>query len=189
MNKLFIPILVGIAAVAAVVLFALFVIPPAAQAPGDGGGEVACTLEAKLCPDGSAVGRTGPSCEFAECPTASSTPPQGGPGEGILPFHSGVRGTVLMGPTCPVEQNPPAGGCDDRPYAGALVSLFYASDTQHPYSMQRADEDGSFEFSTPPGEYVLTAGEKDLPRCVTVNVVVGPDTYTEKTVSCDTGIR
>jgi len=30
---------------------------------------VACTKEAKLCPDGSAVGRTGPNCEFAQCPT------------------------------------------------------------------------------------------------------------------------
>lgn len=29
---------------------------------------VACTMEAKLCPDGSSVGRTGPKCEFAECP-------------------------------------------------------------------------------------------------------------------------
>lgn len=29
---------------------------------------VACTTEAKICPDGSSVGRTGPNCEFAECP-------------------------------------------------------------------------------------------------------------------------
>lgn len=29
---------------------------------------VACTEEAKICPDGSAVGRTGPNCEFAPCP-------------------------------------------------------------------------------------------------------------------------
>lgn len=28
----------------------------------------ACTQEAKQCPDGSYVGRTGPNCEFAECP-------------------------------------------------------------------------------------------------------------------------
>lgn len=28
----------------------------------------ACTQEAKICPDGSAVGRQGPSCEFAPCP-------------------------------------------------------------------------------------------------------------------------
>lgn len=32
---------------------------------------VACTLEAKVCPDGSTVGRSGPSCEFAECPALS----------------------------------------------------------------------------------------------------------------------
>lgn len=31
-------------------------------------GEIACTQEAKLCPDGSSVGRTGPQCEFAACP-------------------------------------------------------------------------------------------------------------------------
>ena len=28
----------------------------------------ACTLEALICPDGTAVGRTGPDCEFAVCP-------------------------------------------------------------------------------------------------------------------------
>ena len=32
----------------------------------------ACTEEAKICPDGSAVGRTGPNCEFAICPTLNS---------------------------------------------------------------------------------------------------------------------
>lgn len=31
-------------------------------------GPTACTMEAKICPDGSAVGRTGPNCEFSECP-------------------------------------------------------------------------------------------------------------------------
>lgn len=33
----------------------------------------ACTLEAKICPDGSSVGRTGPTCEFALCPTDRCT--------------------------------------------------------------------------------------------------------------------
>lgn len=32
------------------------------------GNQVACTQEALLCPDGSAVGRSGPSCAFAPCP-------------------------------------------------------------------------------------------------------------------------
>lgn len=29
---------------------------------------VACPMDAKICPDGSGVGRTGPNCEFAPCP-------------------------------------------------------------------------------------------------------------------------
>lgn len=33
--------------------------------------EKACTMEAKICPDGSFVGRTGPNCEFAPCPAGS----------------------------------------------------------------------------------------------------------------------
>ena len=33
-----------------------------------------CTQEAKLCPDGSSVSRTGPNCEFAPCPQTSSNP-------------------------------------------------------------------------------------------------------------------
>lgn len=30
---------------------------------------VRCTMEAMVCPDGTEVGRTGPNCEFAPCPT------------------------------------------------------------------------------------------------------------------------
>lgn len=30
--------------------------------------EIACTADAKICPDGTSVGRTGPNCEFAACP-------------------------------------------------------------------------------------------------------------------------
>lgn len=33
----------------------------------------ACTMEAKICPDGSAVGRTGPNCEFAACPDIATS--------------------------------------------------------------------------------------------------------------------
>ena len=44
--------------------------PPAPpQAPPD---TVACTQDAKECPDGSFVGRVAPSCEFAACPSASA---------------------------------------------------------------------------------------------------------------------
>ncbi len=32
---------------------------------------IACMADAKLCPDGSSVGRIPPNCEFAECPTTT----------------------------------------------------------------------------------------------------------------------
>lgn len=44
----------------------VFQVKPASNNAG-----VMCTMEAKLCPDGSSVGRGGPACEFAACPTPS----------------------------------------------------------------------------------------------------------------------
>lgn len=35
-------------------------------------GQVRCTLEARICSDGSSVGRIGSKCEFAPCPSAGS---------------------------------------------------------------------------------------------------------------------
>ena len=64
--------------------------------------QIACTMEAKLCPDGSAVGRTGPNCEFAPCPKVEKTE------------SSGIQGKVLLGPICPVMREPPEEQCADR---------------------------------------------------------------------------
>lgn len=38
------------------------------------GGGQACSEEAKQCPDGSYVARTGPNCEFAPCPSEVACP-------------------------------------------------------------------------------------------------------------------
>jgi len=46
--------------------------PPRSSDDTVGKRTVSCTQEAKLCPDGSAVGRVGPHCEFAECPQLKS---------------------------------------------------------------------------------------------------------------------
>jgi hypothetical protein len=37
------------------------------------GEQIVCTMDAKMCPDGSYVSRSGPKCEFDACPTASVT--------------------------------------------------------------------------------------------------------------------
>jgi len=41
--------------------------------PGEsgGGGNIACPADAKLCPNGTSVGRSGPNCEFEDCPIGS----------------------------------------------------------------------------------------------------------------------
>jgi len=40
--------------------------------PGQKPAPTACTMEAKICPDGSSVGRSGPNCEFAQCPVSDA---------------------------------------------------------------------------------------------------------------------
>lgn len=56
---------------------------------------VACTEEARICPDGSAVARTGPKCEFAPCPTlrqfnGNECAAQGGEVVNTLHFQGGT---------------------------------------------------------------------------------------------------
>lgn len=50
------------------VSFALYLNYSIWQIPATPRQPVACTQEAKVCPDGSAVGRVGPDCAFAPCP-------------------------------------------------------------------------------------------------------------------------
>lgn len=48
---------------------------PNSMDPGNPGASQGCSEEAKVCPDGSTVVRSGPSCEFAPCPSNSSLGP------------------------------------------------------------------------------------------------------------------
>lgn len=61
-------ILTLIAGIGIFVIF--FIIDSQLYKKGDG--PYTCTAEAKICPDGTAVDRVGPKCEFAECPKALS---------------------------------------------------------------------------------------------------------------------
>lgn len=55
--------------------------------------DIACTMEAMQCPDGSYVSRTGPSCTFAECP--NPTPIQV---EGWMTTKDSVSGVSFQYP-------------------------------------------------------------------------------------------
>ena len=77
MKKTYIIVIVLIALVVGVVF--IFGVGKKAEAPlGEvpvqiDNNQVVCTMDAKLCPDGSYVGRTGPKCEFTTCPSANDT--------------------------------------------------------------------------------------------------------------------
>jgi len=135
----------------------------------------ACTMEAKLCPDGSAVGRTGPNCEFAECPTAKL---------------SGITGIVLLGPTCPVQRIPPDPQCADKPYQTDFIVTL--ADNVTAVQQFSSGPDGKFSINLPPGKYYIrsTPNAKFLPRCNESGPVeVTANKYTSINISCDTGIR
>ena len=49
------------------------IVRPPVEVPNQPAEPVACTMDAKMCPDGSYVGRQGPNCEFTSCPVATNT--------------------------------------------------------------------------------------------------------------------
>lgn len=57
----------------------------------------ACTQEAKICPDSSAVGRTGPKCEFAACPKVKP-PVTEQPYKDLLQVSSPAAGETVGSP-------------------------------------------------------------------------------------------
>lgn len=67
-------LVVSIILVVIALLAAVAYIVGAAYVRNSSGGRKSCTLEAKLCPDGTSVGRSGPNCDFDACPAPSSTP-------------------------------------------------------------------------------------------------------------------
>lgn len=65
------------------------------ERPGITAAEPACTLEAKLCPDGTSVGRTGPSCEFAPCAPPNVEIPEVGIALVVPPGYASESGSAL----------------------------------------------------------------------------------------------
>jgi len=54
------------------------------------------------------------------------------PPVGIVPFDSGVMGTVLLGPVCPVMREGDE-SCNDKPYATEIL-VFSAGNDKTPFS-------------------------------------------------------
>ena len=105
------------------------------------------------------------------------------------PAPSGIRGTVLLGPTCPLGHEP--GSSEPvpclTPYAARLAMV--DADGQVVAHVTSA-ADGSFQVDLPPGEYTVAPQNGDpYPVAQSLPVVVVPGEYVEIQVNYDTGIR
>ncbi len=161
-----------------------------AVVPPPSSGTVACTMEALQCPDGSYVGRQGPMCEFAACPgtSASPVPPPSTKPAPPAARTSGIEGTIVLGPTCPVERFPQEPGCGDRPYQ-ATVQVKTA-DGSTVVTEFKSDASGAFKVSLAPGTYLLVPEQgKVFPRAATQEVVVAQNAFTHVTIQYDSGMR
>ena len=110
-------------------------------------------------------------------------------GTGILPLDSGVKGKVLLGPTCPVIKEEEI-SCADKPYMTTVQVIATGSPQSAPFSVTESDKEGKYQALLPPGEYSLQAvGDIPFPSCETKNINIEPDVMREVNLFCDTGIR
>jgi hypothetical protein len=81
---------------------------------------VACTEDARICPDGTTVGRVAPDCKFAECPSGQPTPA----------FCGGIAGKMCPhGYICEYDGTyPDAGGKCVR---GVGITKYTCPDTEY----------------------------------------------------------
>jgi hypothetical protein len=172
-------------------------------------GVYACTMDAKVCPDGSAVGRTGPQCEFQACPGENSDTDStslnndgdgndGSNGDEPSELIDGVSlestsqglvvGTITTSPHCGAQQIPPNPNCGPRGYATQIIATRVG--TNDIASQFQTQEDGEFVLSLPVGEYTLHAkGGEVYPRCNDEVVTIIKGESATQDIHCNTGIR
>jgi hypothetical protein len=99
---------------------------------------------------------------------------------------TGIRGTVSIGPQCPVEQaNSP---CPDRPFQGQVQATAADGAT----TTATSDVDGRFTIDVSPGTYdvvALTTNAGGPPTAIPQTVVVREGAYTSIALELDSGIR
>ena len=100
---------------------------------------------------------------------------------------SGIRGTVLLGPTCPVETL--ESRCPDRPLADVEIRVLQGGDV---VATVRSDGKGRFAVALDPGRYEVQAVvEEGGPgmSAKPIDVLVTNGVFNEVNVPVDSGIR
>lgn len=122
--------------------------------------------------------------------STSAKKPAPKPAPSPIAVSSGIQGSVLISPVCPVETYPPDPSCAPKPYATKLVVTI--SGQSRIVKEFSSDAKGAFKIDVPPGEYdIHSASVSELGGgCAVGNTVkVHQGNYTQVTINCDSGIR
>lgn len=109
--------------------------------------------------------------------------------QAAVPAHAaetGIRGTVLWGPTSPGPTSP--GQRDEAP----LAASFTVYDAEHAVARFESDGRGCFAVSVPAGDYTITPDKSTpvpYPERQTTQVTVPEDGYAVVTIRLDTGMK
>jgi hypothetical protein len=100
---------------------------------------------------------------------------------------TGIRGTVILGPTCAVEQETQSPCL--TPLAAVLVVRSKDGSTE--VGRVTSSADGRFELVLPPGEYVILPepGENGFPVAQPQDITVRAGEFTDLEINYDSGIR
>lgn len=144
-----------------------------------------CTMDAKLCPDGSSVGRVGPSCDFASCPIVEKSKTLINNSSGIL------NGFVTIGPVCP-KDNSAGFSCvpTAEMYASAQVFIYKMDKTTLVKTIIPGSK-GEFSISLPVGEYFVDMIHQKMGGTTGVPTVIkiSPSSPLTLRLHVDTGLR
>lgn len=97
----------------------------------------ACTQEAKICPNGTAVGRTGPNCEFVACPTRQ--PVQGRCGDGICDAAEKANSNLCPRDCVGIE----------KPASGITTPTTTTPKIENAISVKSSSKDSPFAIQAP----------------------------------------
>lgn len=103
-------------------------------------------------------------------------------------IKSGISGTVLLGPTCPVVKVGEEDKCADKPYQTTIE--IYKKGQSVLYKTINSLSDGTFKVILIPDIYILKSKGGDVfPVCESKEVSVLKDKVEKITLLCDSGIR
>jgi hypothetical protein len=108
--------------------------------------------------------------------------------DGVVERGFVVTGTVLAGPTCPVERIPPDPRCADRAVSGAEITFVDGAGSS--IAVASSDANGKFSIVLPAGRYtVIPPPVAGLLGTAPRQVILINDADIEVTLRYDTGIR